>query len=478
MPTLLLYLLKVMICSGLLILYYVVALRNKKLHRYNRFYLLFTLLASIIVPLLHLDWFTISESHTANVQLIKFINTSSSVVYAIPSATTHQLSWQSALETLFCLICLFRLVTSITGIIKLALLKRKYPGKKAGGRITLIETDLPQSPFSFGNWLFWRKDIDTGTNPGKQIFRHELTHILEAHTADKLLVQLVLCLFWLNPFFWILQKELFMVHEFIADDSAIEGKNAHELAAMLLHVQPGRFDYAPAQPFFYSPIKRRLVMLTTSRQPRYSYLRRLMILPVTVSALFIFSVKVKATFTPPKAKPKAAATTYYVDTTKTYGKYKGKTVTDVYINADRSKVILHLDNQTKETVSLQEAEDNHISIAPEYTPANVVVTLDADTIQSGSIKMMSASGHSRIRFGDSRHQPLILIDNVIVTDEEMGKVDPNNIQSINILKDAAAVNLYGEKGKNGVVQVFTKGKTPELTNLRPKITEDTLKVKN
>jgi TonB-dependent SusC/RagA subfamily outer membrane receptor len=38
----------------------------------------------------------------------------------------------------------------------------------------------------------------------------------------------------------------------------------------------------------------------------------------------------------------------------------------------------------------------------------------------------------------------------------MSVIDPNKIESINILKDASAVAVFGEKGKGGVVQITTK----------------------
>ena len=38
----------------------------------------------------------------------------------------------------------------------------------------------------------------------------------------------------------------------------------------------------------------------------------------------------------------------------------------------------------------------------------------------------------------------------------MKVIDPNKIESINILKDASAVAVFGEKGKGGVVQITTK----------------------
>ena len=48
------YLLQVMIASGILYGYYYIALRNRKFHQYNRFYLLTATLISILIPFLNI----------------------------------------------------------------------------------------------------------------------------------------------------------------------------------------------------------------------------------------------------------------------------------------------------------------------------------------------------------------------------------------------------------------------------------------
>src|SRR6185295_7755257 len=52
--TFLLYLGKVMLCSGILLGYYWLFLRNRRYHHYNRFYLQATLLLSILLPFLRI----------------------------------------------------------------------------------------------------------------------------------------------------------------------------------------------------------------------------------------------------------------------------------------------------------------------------------------------------------------------------------------------------------------------------------------
>src|SRR5688572_28287066 len=60
------YLLQVIAASALLYGYYHFALRNKKFHRYNRFYLLAGVLVSILVPFLNIPvYFTIEETDSS-----------------------------------------------------------------------------------------------------------------------------------------------------------------------------------------------------------------------------------------------------------------------------------------------------------------------------------------------------------------------------------------------------------------------------
>ena len=60
--TVLLYLLKTILISGLFVAYYWMALRDKKFHYYNRFYLLSASVISLMAPLLNFDWFSVDES--------------------------------------------------------------------------------------------------------------------------------------------------------------------------------------------------------------------------------------------------------------------------------------------------------------------------------------------------------------------------------------------------------------------------------
>ncbi len=63
------------------------------------------------------------------------------------------------------------------------------------------------------------------------------------------------------------------------------------------------------------------------------------------------------------------------------------------------------------------------------------------------------------------NDPLVLIDGKIIDDKQLHSLTPQDIESVNVLKNESATKLYGEKGKNGVVLITTKnGKTGTGTN--------------
>jgi len=63
------------------------------------------------------------------------------------------------------------------------------------------------------------------------------------------------------------------------------------------------------------------------------------------------------------------------------------------------------------------------------------------------------------RNGTNAEEILYIVDGKETKYEEVGKIDPDNIESINVLKGEAAEKLYGAKGKNGVIIIKTKTKT-------------------
>ena len=88
MKPVLFYILQVIVASGLLYCYYHFALRNKKFHRYNRFYLLMAALISSFIPFLKIPVY-FSEDVTQTSAVFKTLNVISSPSIEIESPVTQ-----------------------------------------------------------------------------------------------------------------------------------------------------------------------------------------------------------------------------------------------------------------------------------------------------------------------------------------------------------------------------------------------------
>jgi TonB-dependent SusC/RagA subfamily outer membrane receptor len=63
----------------------------------------------------------------------------------------------------------------------------------------------------------------------------------------------------------------------------------------------------------------------------------------------------------------------------------------------------------------------------------------------------------RLQKDDNKPKPLVIVDGAEKPlDFDLNTINPNTIQSIDVLKDASATALYGDKGKNGVIVINTK----------------------
>ncbi len=75
----------------------------------------------------------------------------------------------------------------------------------------------------------------------------------------------------------------------------------------------------------------------------------------------------------------------------------------------------------------------------------------------------SASGGSNI---DDVNQPIIVIDGVPLVGGNLAELNPADIESINVLKDAASASIYGSSGANGVILITTKNGRPGRTQIK------------
>lgn len=73
--------------------------------------------------------------------------------------------------------------------------------------------------------------------------------------------------------------------------------------------------------------------------------------------------------------------------------------------------------------------------------------------EAGASQTIQVRGISSINAGTG---PLIVVDGYPIPTSDMSVVDQNDVQSIEVLKDAASTAIYGSRGSNGVILITTK----------------------
>jgi N-acetylmuramoyl-L-alanine amidase len=288
------YILKVIICSAILFGYYWFFLRNKIFHIYNRFYLLATVVLSLIVPLIRFNLqHTSDAAKTSVIHLLQFVNGGDEYMdeIVIQSHYNH-ISKEQVLMWIFIAVCGFFAFFLVRSVLKIYSLKRNNPSQEFDG-VNIITTEDRSTPFSFFKDIFWNNAIDINTDSGKRILKHEIAHVQEKHSQDKLFINIVMVVFWCNPIFWLIRKELNIIHEFLADKKAVEDVDTSAFAAMILQTTYPGHHFEIANNFFYSPIKRRLAMLTKNNKTKVNYISRLLVLPLAFIVFAAFTLKTK-----------------------------------------------------------------------------------------------------------------------------------------------------------------------------------------
>jgi len=298
MEALCLFLLKSIMISGLLTAWYLLGLRGRRLHRYNRFFLLSVLLFSLTIPFLHFRLIDLPHGVSGRFAPVALFGQpagdwSGGLPVVLPSKQS-QTDWVVITGLIAAGVSLTFLLILSARILKVRKMCRDCSVTRFEG-VNLVLTNSPRAPFTFLKYIFWNKSVPLQDEIGRLIFRHELTHIQQGHTYDKLASQVLTGIFWFNPFYWIIQKELNIVHEFLADEEAVGNRDTGTFAMMLLQSYNNGSYLAPEHHFFTSPIKRRLAMLQNVAKPSYTALRRILALPLIAGIILLFSCNVHDT---------------------------------------------------------------------------------------------------------------------------------------------------------------------------------------
>ncbi|MBO2008362.1 TonB family protein [Hymenobacter negativus] len=247
---------------------YRLALRQERSFAYNRGFLVLGAVLAAGLPLLPLAW-PASWWGTGPAGL------SGMVSVVLPAAEVSAgnmpvgaaINWGFWLRIGYLTGVVLMLVRLASELARLWLAARRLPRTLHPG-YTLVETHgrLPTS--SFGSVIFWDETLPLSASEARQVLHHELAHVRQGHTYDRLLLELLRAALWFNPFVHLCSRALTLTHEYLADAAALlPEQSTPALSASYTHLLARQvasrlgFSVPLAHSFSHSQTLRRIAMI-------------------------------------------------------------------------------------------------------------------------------------------------------------------------------------------------------------------------
>jgi len=435
-------------------LIFVLFLRNERFFFLKRIYLISGIIASLLLPLITIHYY-IELPSAAGIEAGNAGVSETMVPSAGRKPDTGLILF--ALYTIGVLVMTLKVFFQSRSVLR----SIKKSDVIVSSPVKLVRTTSFASSFSFFSYVFVNpsvSDVET-----REIMNHELVHIRQRHWADLILAELLCMLQWFNPMCWLYVHFIRQNHEYLADEGALQRTSDPSVyRATLLNQIAGSTIFSLSNPFSYSLTKRRFNMMKNMFISPYRKLKLLLILPVVAAILYAFAKPeyrlpsgsddqpllfqqktVKGVVLQKSGAPLGSATVIV----------KGTTIGTV---AD-SKGNFSIGNFPEEMPLIITYVGFTSKVVKPDFKSEMRIVLERDTINVGAVQMappppppppppfMSGNGKP----------PLLVIDGKISA-MKIEDMDPNTIESINVLKDETAVDKYGDKGKDGVLEITTK----------------------
>ncbi len=274
---------------------YHLLLRAETFHRWNRWYLLTTLLLGLVIPTLDIDLATVEATPSYLLQPITVGVQELEAIVVTASQREQGIDFQSVAWWIYGLGVVVAMLRFGYGLWQIGRLYRMGDVAKQQG-YDLVTTDAPHLPFSFFDNLFWSKSFEVTEEERRSIVRHEEAHIFQKHSHDVVLLELVAAFAWCIPFVYFYKKALRTTHEYLADAHVTAGFDKKQYGRLLLrqsHPIPkgplwGK-QVAIFNSIFSSQLKKRIVMMTKTNSPQRAGWKYLAVLPALAVLLMAFS---------------------------------------------------------------------------------------------------------------------------------------------------------------------------------------------
>lgn len=402
--------------------FYHLFLEREKMHQFNRFYLLFSIVISLIIPFISIEIIQEIENFPLTTNLPILIDSGNNIPIKETTNYTPNLLW--SLYIIISFVLLVRFLKNILYFKKTIQSNETVSYKNA----TLVLLNQETIPHTFLNYIFINKESYKNRTIENELYDHELTHVNQNHSYDILCIELLKIIFWFNPVFYLYKKAIQLNHEFIADEKVVKThKNVSFYQSLLLNTN-GNATYYLASNLNYLITKKRLIMMTKTTSKFSGFIKKAGIIPLLTLMIYFLCTDLVA-----QEKKQAESNFPHKELNEYYGD------TRVIIKDKDGKIITD-----KKYTELSEEEK--MQVPPPSKPEKLVV--------------------SETQFKDFKNQTkyAIWIDGKHVNNSELNKYNSSDFVYFNnshVYKNARSKNFPQENQaslytENGYVEAFEK----------------------
>lgn len=286
--TISIYLLKSTMAMIILLGMYKSLLEKEKMHHFNRCYLILSLVFSLTVPLL-----PIGLDFSSSRAIGHSISPDALVEYQVLSESSNELAIGDIVLLLYMIGLTFFAIKYTRNVY--LLLHQAHKNKRIPYQgTTLVMLDQGVSPFTFLQYIYVNRQAYTAGKIDDKLLAHELTHALERHSWDVLLVEMIKTVLWFNPIVGLYKSAIQLNHEFLADQAVVnQYDQVKNYQYLLLETIKNKKIYL-ASNINFQLTQKRLQMMTKQSSKGRKITLVFSIVPILIGMMLAFGSSVQA----------------------------------------------------------------------------------------------------------------------------------------------------------------------------------------
>ena len=435
---------------------------------YNRFFLLFGLISSSVVPFIYITKTVVLPFRPAADAL-----SAQAPAAAVLSPTIPWSQWVYGFFGLCSALMFFWLLLRFWRVHTLMKQSEVVQTKKP----RLLVSSQAKAPFSFVQSIVFPKNMYKGPHY-EVILAHEKVHLQQWHSIDVLLVQLFLVVGWWNPLLWVFKKALVENLEFIADELTVaQTQQPKDYQYILLNQSVPFTQLSLVHPFYQSFLKKRIMMLNQIT-PKKSPWASLLLVPMLVAFVFMFNTKTMAQIAPPPP-PTVAPNNGLIPPPPPPAKQK---------NIDFSETRLSV--RIEPSSSNAELEDGYLNVFDVYGVdlkfrrikrnaqgliTGIKASFETNNGKSGEYAVSGSDPIAPFEFFVKMEPNDKITDAGFISAPNKAKKDRLVVRAGNLDKDSVVVTLMSELDENDVID--SEEKISELVEKAQKMKQKALEVR-